>query len=174
MISAAALGLGEIARPALPRLLRRQDTLSGRDVAIPRTNSRHHDDAEVMTEVLEVEGRTDSWIGDVVERLNDLTALTNNWDGEGGVPVRPEAGRLALQLLSDLMSPRVFAPSIVPGEGGGLWLEWHTPAQSFEVEVRPGGFGTVYWRDREHDSEWEEAYVDARSRIRPALEGMVP
>ena len=76
------------------------------------------------------------WHGEVIGKLNELTALPRGWDGYGGRPVRFDCANFALRMLEAIAPVDAPAPQIVPGSTGDLQLEWHLPNEDIELHVR--------------------------------------
>ena len=75
------------------------------------------------------------WEVDIMQRLRELYALSEDWDGYGGAPLRHDVGMFALCLLKDVMRPRTPIPRLVPTPRGGLQLEWHEKDIDLELHV---------------------------------------
>lgn len=75
-------------------------------------------------------------------RLQELRRLGRGWDGEGADPVRPDALRLAEDLLRAFsMAKGAFRePTIVPKYDGFLQIEWHDGSRSLEFELAADGW----------------------------------
>lgn len=81
-------------------------------------------------------------------RVEVLSKLPQNWDGEGALAVRRHAladviG--ALKIISE-SAGSLREPFIAPLFNGFLQMEWHDPKRSLEIEAKPGGWylvGTV-------------------------------
>jgi hypothetical protein len=83
---------------------------------------------------------TNAWILSAAQRIRELSALRQGWDGENGPSVTDQALASAGSLLEQLAKPRIgFAPHVGPVVGGGLQLEWTVGVKSLEIEVLPDG-----------------------------------
>lgn len=85
------------------------------------------------------------WRDEVVQRLNELAALCEGWDGYAGRPVNFETANFALRLLEVTCGFDAPTPQIVPGSDGDLQLEWHVGSVDIELHVR-GPNDVIAWR----------------------------
>jgi hypothetical protein len=85
------------------------------------------------------------WGDEAKARLQELVRLEPGWDGYGALPVTLENAFFALEILNFTCGPGVSAPSIVPGPGGDLQLEWHTRACDIEVHIQ-APYEVCAWR----------------------------
>ncbi|HJP66287.1 MAG TPA: hypothetical protein VKA30_08295, partial [Actinomycetota bacterium] len=56
-------------------------------------------------------------------------------------------------------------PSLVPGVGGSVNLEWRRPGLIFEIEVDPAGRLEAYIFDDAKHEEWEGQYAEIEWRV---------
>ncbi|WP_305095619.1 hypothetical protein [Croceibacterium aestuarii] len=75
------------------------------------------------------------WRREVVEKLNELTALPRGWDGYHARAVRFDTANFALQMLEHICPADSPAPQIVPGTKGDLQVEWHSENGEVELDV---------------------------------------
>jgi hypothetical protein len=75
------------------------------------------------------------WVGSVLPSIREFLELPKGWDSYQGQPLRHETGMFALQILYDLMSPRLPIPQVVPAPSGGLQFEWHQNDLDIELYV---------------------------------------
>jgi hypothetical protein len=73
------------------------------------------------------------WMGSVFLAVQEFLRLPPDWDSYGGVPLKLDTGMFALQLLYDVMTPRVPVPLVAPTSTGGIQFEWHQ--DGFELEL---------------------------------------
>ena len=97
-------------------------------------------------------------------RLEELTRLEPNWDGDGNAPPSAEVvgvgGRFLLraaerfgEAAGEAIRPYVVAP--LPG--GGVHLEWRGPQADLEVQVGPGEeLGYLFVDRRGPERQFEE------------------
>lgn len=78
------------------------------------------------------------WIASVVERLDHLFALPEDWDGEGGLPLHFETAMAVLDFLLTRAFHETPAPQIVPSGTGGVQIEWHKAGSDLEISFEPG------------------------------------
>jgi hypothetical protein len=105
------------------------------------------------------------WVEEVVERIDRLGDLEDDWDGAGATPASAEAVRTALVVLAETMAPDSVAPHFVPTPDGGLQLEWHCVGVDLEIYVEADGRVSAWCR--EGSRAWEE---DVYPRVRLAKE----
>jgi hypothetical protein len=104
-------------------------------------------------------GQPQPWLAAILESIQRLLLLEENWDSYGGRRITSAAARGALE-ASLWMNNEVSQPWVVPTSKGGLQLEWHginhaNQNVEVEVEVSPDGATTVScepetrgdWRD---------------------------
>jgi hypothetical protein len=77
--------------------------------------------------------------GTVLERLNYLSQLPQDWDSYGASPVSPAALRVAHQALSTIS--RAFGEPTLLGAraDGGIIAEWTRSNGSLEFHIEPDG-----------------------------------
>ena len=74
------------------------------------------------------------WWSLINSRLNELTRLEENWDGEGAPPVKKAIAKFVIELLLTIHSPIMKKPpAIVPLFNGDLQIEWRD--QNFYIVV---------------------------------------
>lgn len=76
------------------------------------------------------------WREEVTAKLNELTSLTQGWDGYRAPAVSFDTAYFALQILEGVCPTDSNLPQIVPGVGGDLQMEWHTEHGDVELHVR--------------------------------------
>lgn len=74
-----------------------------------------------------------------VAKLQRLTALADNWDGEGAFKTHPFAAVVLTDLLRHLVQDDPATPQIAPTHLGGAEAEWLANRQSLRIEVEPSG-----------------------------------
>jgi hypothetical protein len=167
--------------PASPTYaFRREDTLSGTAINVPRQRGQQLSDQTRVILLYEPAkptrpARTRTGDGaypweSLLTRIEELISLPSDWDAHGGVAVQPWAVVQALTLLDEVLPEDLFAPSLIPTHEGALALEWHTPTQSLEIEVGAAGAGSVYFRNRTTGMEWERDLHEVRPRLGQILQ----
>ncbi len=119
--------------------------------------------------VVDYKGEAPRWLEPTVQALNELLSLPANWDSYGARPIDPKAVSFSLQLLSEVMSPTVPAPLVVPTNRGGVQLEWHTRGIDLEAEIQQLGNISICYEDRQSGDEWEEDLRSDLTRLSDAL-----
>jgi|GEM_PF-6650459 len=79
------------------------------------------------------------WLGDMVDRINDLLALPADWDTYGAPPIEPAHIIDAIRLMTRIISPDGFAPWIAPTVNRGIQLEWQHGDVDVEARVDDAG-----------------------------------
>lgn len=119
-------------------------TLSGEMVwARPRHNAPHLSvvpDPDVIPGVQPVRvsldaSREPAWLPDVVEKINSLLALPENWDSYGAERIKLDAALNTVKLLLSAMEEYTPLPAIVPVSSGNLQVEWHVFDRDLEIEI---------------------------------------
>lgn len=98
---------------------------------------------------------TADWRPAVVERLQELIRLPLGWDGYDGIPVSFANAFFAFQVLESTCRSGTPPPSIVPGSGGDLQIEWHLGRGEIELYVRAPN-DVHAWRRSAGESSVEE------------------
>ncbi len=101
--------------------------------------------------------RRTHWLAAVTDRLNELAALPEGWDGKRAPAVAPQACVSAARMLSELAEELVPRPDISPSLDGGLLLEWDRDGVELDIFIEPDGSATVYYEhgERSWDGDWE-------------------
>jgi hypothetical protein len=76
-----------------------------------------------------------SWMAELQDRFDKITALTTGWDGYNAKPVSFTCASFTAQLLEVLFESDVPPPQLVPGSDGTLQFEWHMNGFDLEVDV---------------------------------------
>lgn len=85
----------------------------------------------------------------VRERLEQLSALGDGWDGEDARAIDPLALRVAWTLAEQALRAGFPEPEVFPVPDEGVQLEWHAGPVELEIEIEPGGRGVVFVCDDE-------------------------
>lgn len=83
----------------------------------------------------------------IVEALDYLRGLPDNWDGDGADPVTDTACLAAVEFLAAIVDSDTVPPYVVPLATGGVQLEWLIAAHDLEVEFGPDGEAHVLASD---------------------------
>jgi len=102
------------------------------------------------------------WLGTILESLQRLLLLQENWDSYGGKQITSAAAREALESVI-WMSSQVLQPWIVPTSKGGLQIEWHGRNEAnqnveVEVEILPDGTTSVSC-EPETQGDWRDSQI---------------
>jgi hypothetical protein len=95
------------------------------------------------------------WITSVVESVQALRRLPENWDSYGARPLATKSIENLMYLLWQGIQLDVTAPSVVPTVRGGIQLEWHQQGIDLEIEIPPSGRLLVSYEDIETGRDWE-------------------
>jgi hypothetical protein len=74
------------------------------------------------------------WLNKVLREIDSLRYLERNWDSYGAPRVNRQSLTEAANILQQLATPGMPAPSVVPTSDGSIQLEWHT--RGIDLEVR--------------------------------------
>lgn len=76
----------------------------------------------------------------LVDRLRELSLLSDDWDGYGSLPITEPAKQVAVKLLSVMWSySGIPSMRLDPVSGGGLQFAWEIGTRGLEVEILPNG-----------------------------------
>lgn len=73
------------------------------------------------------------WLGAVVDALEALARLPDDWDHRGSRAVNFDDVHEALVFLQHIMRDDTMAPSITPLSSGGIELSWHVTGLDVEA-----------------------------------------
>lgn len=90
--------------------------------------------------------------GAVVNRIEAMSKLTDDWDGYGSPAPEEQTLITSLRVLSQFMPTSVVAPAVAPTTTGGVQFEWHQGGWDIEVEVFPDG-RAVAWGENQGTQE---------------------
>ena len=77
-------------------------------------------------------------------RVEELSELKPNWDGEGAKPVKASVLDEMLELLRRLARHVPFRePFLAPTFDGSVQMEWHDRQRSLEIEAVSSGWSVV-------------------------------
>lgn len=114
---------------------------------------------------------SESPILDFAEKVQKLSELPNNWDGNKARPIRHKSSVNAIRLFCELMFEGSPVPDVVPTVCGNLQLEWHLHGIDLEVEIDESGRISVLYEDsHKHDDEWSESFNYGVARLKPIIE----
>lgn len=98
-----------------------------------------------------------AWLRPVIEDLESLSRLKENWDTYGAPRINDGCIKDALSLLEEVQGDSSPAPSCVPTSEGGIQLEWHRNGVDLEIEISPQGTVEVYFRNPRVPEEWDKS-----------------
>lgn len=93
------------------------------------------------------------WLPVVIESLQELLELRDDWDSYGSGRILPAAAAEALVLVVNLMADGAKPPSIVPMSSGGIQLEWHDGQVDIEAEVDGSGAPKAWLEERGEETQ---------------------
>lgn len=85
----------------------------------------------------------------VAERLEHLTELQFDWDGEGAQALDRLAMRVSTTFVDAMLTAGFPEPEVFPVPDGGVQFEWASGPIELEVEVTPGGRALLFVCDDE-------------------------
>lgn len=80
-----------------------------------------------------VAGEKPAWIDEVIDKLNELAGLPEDWDPRGSRPVAFDDAEAAVEFLNRVMAFDSPVPAITPLPSGGLELAWKVAGVELEV-----------------------------------------
>ena len=92
--------------------------------------------------------REPEWLPMIVEKINYLLALPEDWDSYGAKRINEKAALNTLKLLLSVMEEKTPFPSIVPISSGDLQVEWHVFGINLEIAIDPHGYQILDGHDR--------------------------
>ncbi|NOT59402.1 MAG: hypothetical protein HOP19_04165 [Acidobacteria bacterium] len=92
-----------------------------------------------------------SWRTEALNKIVELAALPENWDGYGSRRIQSAAQHQTTNLIEKLSQTALPAPQIFPVPGGGLQLEWQTEQSGAELEILPDGSMQYLIEDASHE-----------------------
>lgn len=81
------------------------------------------------------------WLYPVLDKLQQLSKLGDNWDSYHAQPVSDSAIFAALVVMAHVLKDGSTAPTIVPISEGGVQMEWYGNGE--ELEIRVGALGDI-------------------------------
>ena len=112
---------------------------------------------------LRVSGSLPVWLHQVVDKLNAILALKENWDSYGSLRIRPETAIAAIYVLDSVMLEGTPIPSMVPTPSGNIQAEWHIFGIDLEVEITSTGNYSISYEDGTEQSEPYESDLPGQS-----------
>ncbi len=107
------------------------------------------------------------------QQLARVASLSQDWDGEAGVPPTSRAVETARRLIAFIVArlgqtagSRVLPYDISPLGGGGVIVEWRGTQQILSVEIGPDGELAYLHEDRRGA---QRAYTEADTATRPEV-----
>lgn len=92
------------------------------------------------------------WVIPVLNRLEAMSKLTDDWDGYGSPAPKEQTLVLSLKVLGQFAPTSVATPAVAPTTAGGVQFEWHQGGWDVEVEVFPDG-RAVAWGENHRTHE---------------------
>lgn len=85
----------------------------------------------------------------VVEQLEAMRSVPENWDGYGGAAPQSAAIEAALRFLRPLLADGALPePYVTPTPAGGVLLVWQQGPHQLEVAIRDGDRGSFVYLDQ--------------------------
>jgi hypothetical protein len=115
--------------------------------------------------------RINHWRDQIVQTIDELLALEEDWDSYGANRISPKACERTLALLDAIMTDDTAAPQVAPLSCGGIQLEWHQDGYDIEIGIQDEGQPSVYC-DEPGAQEGEEWMLGDLTRIRRIVRGL--
>lgn len=122
-----------------------------------RTQQQKSSECVGHAPLIRIPGPLPVWLPQVVDQLNSILALKENWDSYGSHRMKPETAIAAIYVLDSVMLEDTPIPSIVPTPSGNIQAEWHIFGIDLEVEITRSGNYSVSYED---ETEQSEPYED--------------
>ncbi|MDX3528048.1 hypothetical protein P1P75_16795 [Streptomyces sp. ID05-39B] len=100
-----------------------------------------------------------------VDKINNLLALPEGWDGFRAGRVTVDAAIAMLHALLAVMDRGSLPPQFFPLPDGGLQAEWHVSGSSIEIEVSGDGRSGCALADGETEAESEFTFPLQRDQL---------
>lgn len=107
---------------------------SERNYAIQRVSDTTMDSVYTVRAACDVVGERPIWLDKVVDDLNELAKLGEDWDSYGSERIPKVLIDEAKKFVTSLEFEEIGAPFVVPISGGGIQLEWHKGTHELEIE----------------------------------------
>jgi hypothetical protein len=107
----------------------------------------------------EITGFSDTeppWLPTVLQRIEHIRNLDDNWDGYGAGPIRADVLSYALRLLQTVMDDAP-APQLTPMSHEGVLIEWVRGGVHLEIEIEDAGEAFASYEDEGKgiDKSWK-------------------
>jgi hypothetical protein len=113
---------------------------------------------------------TPAWVLGSLRGLDEMTELTDNWDGYGSPRIAPQAITSAKRLVASFAFGELAAPHVSPVSGGAVGLHWRAGNRELELTVLPDG-QVEYLEVLDQDLEREYAMSSGVLAAEDALSG---
>lgn len=100
------------------------------------------------------------WVKPTISAISSIQSLSENWDSYGGKKTSDDLIKLALSVLTQIMSVNAPVPAVVPLGDGGLQLEWHRKQQDLEIVFPADTTPTFYYCKKTSGVETEGFATD--------------
>lgn len=114
----------------------RPDWFSGLAVSYRQPQVQVMYSGATSTDTIDLSGDTASWVVEAAKKLEALGRFQTGWDSYDGLPLRPGAKRLTLQVLGWLRKDELPIAAVVLGSAGTVQLEWCAKGKELEIELR--------------------------------------
>jgi hypothetical protein len=106
-----------------------------------------------------------AWLGPVLDELQELLSLPEDWDSYGSARIDAHIARYVGRLLGVLARAETARPALVPTSAGGVQLEWHTRALELQLEIDPADDSIRLFYCAPGTGPWEGLLRDAPEPI---------
>lgn len=108
--------------------------------------------------------------GAVINRLEAMSKLMDDWDGYGSPAPEKQTLIASLEVLNQFMSTSVAAPAVAPTTTGGVQFEWHQGGWDIEVEVFPDGRAVAWGENHSTQETFYGSVEESRQDLMRHLE----
>lgn len=98
---------------------------------IPRSRSQWSDVTSLW--------HSQPWVADARRKIARVSALSDNWDGEGSPAIKRPVLEVMNRLIKEIDSYELTEAHIGPVPGGGLGIEWRCGNRDLNLEILPDG-----------------------------------
>lgn len=96
----------------------------------------------------------------LLNELDDLSYLENDWDGEGAKPISPETIETVKEILNQTPSIHNLVEDIYPTPIGSLCMEWKSNKTTINAEIM--GNSITFYLDRNSDGTDVSNYIKSK------------
>ncbi len=110
-------------------------------------------------------GGSIKWMRPLLDRLEAIVELPDDWDGYGSPAPRVEALIRCLGVLQQFMQADMALPAVAPTTTGGIQFEWHRGGWDIEVEVFPDLVAVAWGKSVSGQEQFYGSIEDVREDL---------